>query len=731
MKKKLLLVVVAILCIATMCFSLIGCSNTENASNKEKSSFSLDGDGVAVGQTKQINAYSTDSFKIVASENMTKDEVSRGIVVSKHGTTDSWFGDVVSVGEGTKTYKLMAPTAGYTVGGWYVIELKDSRLSFVAFEGYTKLRIHIVESGIDFSVFDTTIAVDSIYLSELDTEAKTFKFNQGLFSTKVEIGNVLLVEGDNGKYEAYKVVNIQAAANDSGFVFIKYDVPEYSEVYTKLVGSDTSKIGTDVAENVEFDTNVEQLEETLLAMASVSFDVSAAKFTISGDLVNDAVVLKIRMTIPDVVPTTDGSNKLDLGFEFTVKSKITSNTDISIGSLVAAKDQGLTVEANFDNDLTFRVEVVDEANVASETALDEILNKVKDMIQSANDGQDDVEIKVFNWIVPIGNGVADVKFNVSLVMDFSFSGKLGVESTTNVKFDAVAKYNPNAEDGKKFTAEVSSPVASLDSISADISGNIKTLVGIKASVEFELLGGVLSIGVSAMVGNYNNFYGRIDSGNLMAKEVQANGGYYFEGGLCYRVDLLYGIAKIKSGAKTVAEGEIPGTQYDAGSVQEVTVLATTNVDLLPAAKDLVLSCKYNDVKTGAPDVDGIVDTKLIQLVDGQGYVTIEDGKIALTEKGFNKAAATGISNVKISIKIGMRDFDLYINAVKFDEIRKADSISVVMDVTDATKLTATYVDGTAVDVSYVNGLVKITNPEVGVIIIYENGVAVKAVNVTE
>ncbi len=731
MKKKLLLVVIAILCIATMCFSLIGCSNTENVTNKEKSSFSLGDEGGAVGQTKQINAYSTDSFKIVASENMTKDEVSRGVVVSKHGSTESWYGDVVSVGEGTKTYKLMAPTAGYTVGNWYVIELKDSRLSFVAFEGYTKLRIHIVESGIDFSVFDTTISVDSIYLSELDTEAKTFKFNQGLFNTKVEIGNVLLVEGEDGKYEAYKVVNIQAATNDSGFVFIKYDVPEYNEVYTKLVGSDTSKIGTDVAENVEFDTNVEQLEETLLAMASVSFDVSAAKFTISGDLVDDAVVLKIRMTIPNIVPTTDGSNKLDLGFEFTVKSKITSNTDISIGSLVAAKDQGLTVEANFDNDLTFRVEVVDEANVASDTALDEILNKVKDMIQKANDAQDDVEIKVFNWIVPIGNGVADVKFNVSLVMNFSFSGKLGVESTTKVKFDAVAKYNPNAEDGKKFTAEVSKPEAKLDSISADISGNIKTLVGIKASVEFELLGGVLSVGVSAMVGNYNNFYGVIESGNLLADEIQANGGYYFEGGLRYRVDLLYGIAKIKNGAKTLVEDIIPGTQYDAGSVQEVTVLATTNVDLLPAARDLVLACKYNDVKTGAPDVDGIVDTKLIKLVDGQGYVTIEDGKIALTEKGFNKAATTGISNVKISVKIGMKDFDLYINAVKFDEIRKASSITVDMDVTDAAALTATYVDGTPVDIAVVNGLVSIANPEVGVIIIYENGVAVKAVNVVD
>ena len=118
MKKKLLLVVIAILCIATMCFSLIGCSNTENVTNKEKSSFSLGDEGGAVGQTKQINAYSTDSFKIVASENMTKDEVSRGVVVSKHGSTDSWYGDVVSVGEGTKTYKLMAPTAGYTVGNW-------------------------------------------------------------------------------------------------------------------------------------------------------------------------------------------------------------------------------------------------------------------------------------------------------------------------------------------------------------------------------------------------------------------------------------------------------------------------------------------------------------------------------------------------------------------------------------------------------------------------------------
>ena len=64
MKKKLLLVVIAILCIATMCFSLIGCSNTENASNKEKSSFSLGGDGAAVGQTKQINACSTDSESI-------------------------------------------------------------------------------------------------------------------------------------------------------------------------------------------------------------------------------------------------------------------------------------------------------------------------------------------------------------------------------------------------------------------------------------------------------------------------------------------------------------------------------------------------------------------------------------------------------------------------------------------------------------------------------------------
>ena len=731
MKKKLLLVVIAILCIATMCFSLIGCSNTENVTNKEKSSFSLGEEGAAVGQTKQINAYSTDSFKIVASENMTKDEVSRGVVVSKHGSTESWYGDVVSVGEGTKTYKLMAPTSGYTVGNWYVIELKDSRLSFVAFEGYTKLRIHIVESGIDFSVFDTTIAVDSIYLSELNTEAKTFKFNQGLFNTKVEIGNVLLVEGEDGKYEAYKVVNIQAAANDSGFVFIKYDVPEYNEVYTKLVGSDTSKIGTDVAENVEFDTNVEQLEETLLAMASVSFDVSAAKFTISGDLVDDAVVLKIRMTIPDIVPTTDGSNKLDLGFEFTVKSKITSNTDISIGSLVAAKDQGLTVKANFDNDLTFRVEVVDEANVASDTALDEILNKVKDMIQKANDGQDDVEIKVFNWIVPIGNGVADVKFNVSLVMDFSFSGKLGVESTTNVKFDAVAKYDPNAEDGKKFTAEVSKPVAKLDSISADISGNIKTVVGIKASVEFELLGGVLSIGVSAMVGNYNNFYGVIESGNLLADEIQANGGYYFEGGLCYRVDLLYGIAKIKNGAKTVAEGDIPGTQYDAGSVQEVVTLLDTEIELYPAATEIALACKYNDVKTGDKNVTGVVDTKLIKLVDGKEYVAIEDGKISLTEKGFKKAAATGISNVTIVVEIGMKEFNVVVNAVKFDEIRKASSITVDMEVTDAAALTATYVDGTPVDIAVVNGLVSIANPEVGVIIIYENGVAVKAVNVVE
>ncbi len=716
MKKRLLLVVVAIVLVVAMCSSLVACANSNNTNakpeDKGSSSFNVNGGSSTSSSTKLIQTTSKASFELYSTEAINETVAASGVKVINSETGAVLYSVKVAVidKEG-KRFKLYAPNGGYDVGGWYEIELTDSRLSFAAYENTKKVSMYIVNGNVNAGYTSSVKYSQALYFSNFYTNNETsyFEYNYASAGQLLNVGDVVLVEDDTSKeYVAYKITSVKDL--EGGYCLCSYLAPKYNEIYETLEVSESAAIGTDGV--VEFETEAIQEFADNLVSEALEFGLGTAKVAIDAKLDGDTVKLSVKLTIPDVVETAD------MVLTFKIDSKITADTDISLNTIVAAAKNGIDVTAYFDNTLTFDVSIEDRFEASESAELDDLINKVAAFIKGLD--ENDVEITMFTWAVPIGNGVADVSFDVKATANFSFSGKLGVESTSSVKFASTVTYDPSAENNQ-VSLNTTKPEFEFETVSGHMEGVAEVKVGLSSEIKFELLAGVLMLGIGADVGNYNRVYAEVITDNLL-ESLNVNGGAYFVGGVYYKIKLLYGISTLKTGSIDLKSDEIQ--LYEAGSKYYVNQIDSQEITVSAEPVDLKLKGTQTDMVANSKAKTEAVDLKYVSIVDTNGYVQLVDGKISLTAAGVAQVAKQALKGYSITVKYGTFTQTITINSVATIEKSASDDSFTLTEQEVGTSIVAAeaeYADGSDVVYSINNGVVTISGAKAGVIFIKVDG----------
>ena len=731
MNKKLLSVLIAVLLIVTMSVCLFACSGEETQTTK-KAAFGIKEGTSSKTTTKQIYINENQIIWLNSTADLSESDVQAKISVK-----DVESGEVLAV-RATKTaagkYRV-APVGGtYTSGKWYDFAINDSVLSFADFSGVTKLAMFVLSGNGTATLNENVVYLTggNAYISNFAENGalKTFEFDAIAANQTLSMGQIVLVEdAETGDYTAYQVLGVQETAN-AGIYTVSYASPSYEEVYDKLEANETAVLGKDGEVTIKEDEIIETISSQL---SLVGFDAGKAHFNLDANVDKDNLKANVivEVTIPDVLGEKDGINSLDLGLTFTIETKITVGVDISIGALLSAAENGIALDAKFDNTLKLNVEIKDGVEVTEVSQLDAVLEKIAKLVR--NQEEDDISIDVFNWIIPIGNGIAAINFDVNLDMNFEFSGKLGVESTSNAVINTKIYFNPATEE-KKFELN-GKPEFNFESVNVYLDGNATAYIGIDAAIKFDLLGGVISVGVGAEVGNFNRLYGKVGSTNLLAEDKDFFYGVYLEGGIYYDAKFLYNVAKITSGSISFLGGRQEKTLYTAGSPYVVTGLQDTTMTVGIVPQDIAIQCTYDDITNGTSvgTWTNIIDAKKIKEVAeanaDANYVEIKDGQIYLTDEGI----AADLNSYYVTVEADGIQADITIK--KIETIYAAANSEVTVTVGNSGNvfkpysITAAYLDGTTAEVTYRGALLasnaKIKTGDAGVIILYKNGEAIR------
>ena len=230
------------------------------------------------------------------------------------------------------------------------------------------------------------------------------------------------------------------------------------------------------------------------------------------------------------------------------------------------------------------------------------------LVELANESRDDATaIPLFKWTVPIANGVASITYNADLMFRFSVAGDINASAHAQLDYEVGVMYT-KADGIDAYANELEGN--GFDDVQVSLGGQAELKVGLRQDLSFDILAGVLGVGIEAEIGNYNRLYGYGESSNLVDEaEDYFTGGVYFEGGFYYDVNLSYGV-KIGSllnlaDKVDIADGEIKG--YEAGNrylvlgvgaeVQSYTLSAmNTNIPAIYYKEmyDLVTKTRYTE-----------------------------------------------------------------------------------------------------------------------------------------
>ena len=642
MNKKLLSVILVLMLLVCLTTCLISCAandtNDTNTTEEQKSS--------SFKVHKVTNIDQSDRIIVVASESMDRSEVIAGLSLNQAGKGNVQI-DAIPIG-GNQFKIITYPN--FVLGAKYTLRLTDTRLSVVDPKDATKVLdskiVALVVTSDEISTRDLgtdVIELDEAYLSNFTSNGNlnTFQYDADVVSTLIDkelaMGDIIYT----GK-KAYQVAGV-ANTNTPGTNKVSYVLPDYEKVYNTLKA--TSKANLEEG-SVKFDTAEEAADKIVSLVSCAGFDVGPVRVD-ANKLTDDTVRLSIAITVNDVLGEKDGINALDLILTFTIDSQVNVETDINIGAVIG-KNSNIGIIADFKNTLTFNVELKDGVAVSEGSELDAIITKIRALVQNSN--EDIVTIPVFNWVVPIGNGVADVSFQVNAALDLAFSGKLGVEASATSGFKAEIKYNPATDEKTANITETQG--LSFDAATIYFDGNAAIYLGVNATIKFDLLGGVISVGIGAEVGNYNKIYGTIGTTNLTEDDISAVYGYYFEGGIYYDAKFLYSVAKITSGEKSFFNGRQEKKLYDAGDpivITEATVNGLVYID--GTAKDLDITISTKNLITGE-EITGVKLEDFAKIEDiTDDNIIVENGTIKVVGELTAETTKIKVDSIEITVSV--------------------------------------------------------------------------------
>ena len=477
---------------------------------------------------------------------------------------------------------LYSPSTGWPKSGVVVIELYNGAY----LEDYPDAKVFkftVARESNGVQVIDGIRVYDAARANVKVTNTDEYGDTYGSvtlmgMSRGFEKDEVFILENEDGTQAAFKALD--DAAPTAGVVTVNFIKPELTEVFEKFDVNTTTALNEDsmivIEENLE-----EQLNNSEIGLAAIDIFQSAPEFGVNVDLVDGVLKVDITITVPNVVAINGQANSnlvINLHNDMTVNL----NADIDIDTISEYFD----VSADIKNDMTATVTLGANANVSQIANVQDLFSKLVALANSSNENP--TAISLFKWTLPIGNGVASISYDADLVFAFNFSGKIGVEAQATLDYTVGAKYSE--ETGIEMYSEQSEDNGFHD-LTVDLYGMAELKVGIDQRVSFDILAGVLGIGLQAELGNYNRIYGYGVTTDLINDEEDAmNGGFYFVGGFYYDVNLTYGL-KIGSLLNVSDKADITAGEvelYDAGNrYVEVGLTQTADAVALTAKQSLV------------------------------------------------------------------------------------------------------------------------------------------------
>lgn len=616
-KKRFLILIALVLVFAMLAVTIVGCQKEEGKPSDDNSTLVpddggddnggntgagtggwSDGDGGSTSGGSTYNISEADayiSFDVVA-------ESADDIAV--YNSKDEAVSVEIKANDGV--YTVWAPNGGYEKGKIYKIVLSDGA-TFVKYEGVDTIRFSIGNSANNIKINSGYLTYGENAVTVWGTE-KTDGYGvtsgtmniQTNASSAMSAGTIFLIEKNDGTQSAYKVTKAESSGN--GLYFVEYVKPDLSEVFEEFEYSATSKLTAD--SNVDFDymNGVETLNNSELAMSIFSmfgskpeFDISVPEFDKDGH-----VVVDITITVPNVV-TVEGYASSDL--VITVHNVMDVSANANINKETVAEE--FSLKATVNNDITTTVTLGADGGYTGAVNVPELMDK---LVELANESRDDATaIPLFKWTVPIANGVASITYNADLMFRFSVAGDINASAHAQLDYEVGVMYT-KADGIDAYANELEGN--GFDDVQVSLGGQAELKVGLRQDLSFDILAGVLGVGIEAEIGNYNRLYGYGESSNLVDEaEDYFTGGVYFEGGFYYDVNLSYGV-KIGSllnlaDKVDIADGEIKG--YEAGNrylvlgvgaeVQSYTLSAmNTNIPAIYYKEmyDLVTKTRYTE-----------------------------------------------------------------------------------------------------------------------------------------
>lgn len=616
-KKRFLILIALVLVFAMLAVTIVGCQKEEGKPSDDNSTLVpddggddnggntgagtggwSDGDGGSTSGGSTYNISEADayiSFDVVA-------ESASDIAV--YNSKDEAVSVEIKANDGV--YTVWAPNGGYEKGKIYKIVLSNGA-TFVKYEGVDTIRFSIGNSANNIKINSGYLTYGENAVTVWGTE-KTDGYGvtsgtmniQTNASSAMSAGTIFLIEKNDGTQSAYKVTKAESSGN--GLYFVEYVKPDLSEVFEEFEYSATSKLTAD--SNVDFDymNGVETLNNSELAMSIFSmfgskpeFDISVPEFDKDGH-----VVVDITITVPNVV-TVEGYASSDL--VITVHNVMDVSANANINKETVAEE--FSLKATVNNDITTTVTLGADGGYTGAVNVPELMDK---LVELANESRDDATaIPLFKWTVPIANGVASITYNADLMFRFSVAGDINASAHAQLDYEVGVMYT-KADGIDAYANELEGN--GFDDVQVSLGGQAELKVGLRQDLSFDILAGVLGVGIEAEIGNYNRLYGYGESSNLVDEaEDYFTGGVYFEGGFYYDVNLSYGV-KIGSllnlaDKVDIADGEIKG--YEAGNrylvlgvgaeVQSYTLSAmNTNIPAIYYKEmyDLVTKTRYTE-----------------------------------------------------------------------------------------------------------------------------------------
>lgn len=554
-------------------------------------------------------------------------------------------------------------------GGRFVDYPEASELRFTV----SRPEIYDMQMSGDFKTIDTSYVV-AVKDTNTDSEGNTY--GSAVFKNMpsgFEEGEIFLIEQEDGTQAAYKALSDASAIN--GVVSVNYVKPDFSEVFSEFNYKETTALSDD--SEIQFAEDIAaQLENSELNMAAISVFGADPTFDVAVDMVDGKIVAKVTVTIPDVL-TIEGGFKSDLVLTIENVMGVEVTADIDKNTI----SERFYIYADITNDITTTVSLNANADLSRIENVQDLFDKLTAL---ANDSEENpTSVKLFKWTLPIANGVASITYDADLVFAFKFAGSLDVEATANLDYQVGVNYTP--EDGIQAYSNERADNG-FDYVGISLDGMAEVKLGVKQAVGFDILAGVLSIGIEAEIGNYNRIYGYGVSTNLVNDEPDAfNGGWYFEGGFYYDVDLAYGL-KVGSLLNLSDKADITAGEiklYEAGD-RYVTVGISQSADEVElTSRESLVPAIYNtieyDLVTGTESEQAIAATELT-FTDESGNLTFAAGSVTANADEF-----------EVAVTVSYEDFDSLTTVYSFTTAKPMldKNYSAVVKSADANAATVT------------------------------------------